>query len=97
MTPSWRIKATKTEDGFSLRRIDSEADLGEALDAGIHRGGQIVVVMDDGRELGLFSAVAELIESRVVEITVRTELNDGEAVPLSDCRHSDLPKERVHY
>lgn len=96
MTPRWRMKATKTEGGFSLRLIDSEADLGAALNDGIHRDGQIVVVMDDGRELGLFPAVAELIESRVIEITVKTELAATKAVPLSGQRQSAEAGERVH-
>lgn len=95
MTAPRRMKATKIEGGFSLRLIDSDdRDLGEALDAGIHHGETILVVMDDGRELGLFPAVAELLTSRVIEVTVTTELTA--TLPLPVLEQAVEPEKRVH-
>ena len=72
MTPRWTIQATTFEGGFSLRLKDSDArDLGAMLrdlDAPIVR-------MEDGRVMSIFQALATMINGRVTEITVTTELS----------------------
>ncbi len=89
MAQRWRIKATKIEGGFSLRLI-GDGDLGEALDAGS------VIEMEDGRTMDLHPALAELIQSRVVEIVVNMELTGEKALQLPCQLPSQRPEERVH-